>query len=136
MPSLVRIILIIFLPAGVLDWVCESFPSRLPNSILNEASFVSFHASNSPTGHIPGENHNSKRCMYPNAHCSSVHNSQDREATWVSIHRGPDKENVGHTYNGILLTRNKERNCATSRDEDLETVTQSEIRKRKTDTVC
>ena len=98
MPSIVRIILIIFLPAGVLGWVCESSPSGLPNSILNEVSFVYFHASNPPIGHIPWENHNSKRYKYPNAHCSSIYNSQDREATWMSMNRGLDKENVVYIY--------------------------------------
>ena len=33
------------------------------------------------TGHIPWENHNSKRVMYQNVHCSSIYNSQDMEAT-------------------------------------------------------
>ena len=37
--------------------------------------------SNAPTGHIPGENHNSKRVMYHNVHCSTIYNSQDMEAT-------------------------------------------------------
>ena len=31
--------------------------------------------------HISGENHNSKRYMYPNVHCSTINNSQDIEAT-------------------------------------------------------
>ena len=29
----------------------------------------------------PEKNHNSKRHMYPNVHCSTVYNSQDAEAT-------------------------------------------------------
>ena len=33
------------------------------------------------TGHIPGENHNPKRVMYHNVHCSPIYNSQDMEAT-------------------------------------------------------
>ena len=32
-------------------------------------------------GHIPLENHNSKRHMYPNVHCSTIYNSQDIETT-------------------------------------------------------
>ena len=43
--------------------------------------------SNSPTGHIPGENHNSERHMYPNVPCSTIYNIQDMEATWISISR-------------------------------------------------
>ena len=31
--------------------------------------------------HIPRENHNSKRHMHPNVHCSTIYNSQVMEAT-------------------------------------------------------
>ena len=37
--------------------------------------------SNPTTGHIPWENHNSKRVMYQNVHCSIIYNTQDMEAT-------------------------------------------------------
>ena len=37
--------------------------------------------SNPTTGHIPWENHNTKRYMYHNVHCSTIYNSQDTEAT-------------------------------------------------------
>ena len=37
--------------------------------------------SNPTTGHIPCENHNSKRAMYHDVHCSSIYNSQDMEAS-------------------------------------------------------
>ena len=30
---------------------------------------------------ISGENHNLKRYMYPNVHCSTIYNSQDIKAT-------------------------------------------------------
>ena len=33
------------------------------------------------TGHIPRENHNSKRHMHPNVHCSTIYHSKDMEAT-------------------------------------------------------
>ena len=37
---------------------------------------------NNPTpGHIPEENHHSKRYMHPNVYCSSIYNSQAMEAT-------------------------------------------------------
>ena len=49
-------------------------------------------------GHISGENHNSKRYMHPNVHCSTIYNSQDMEATWMSINRWMDKEDVEYTY--------------------------------------
>ena len=35
---------------------------------------------------MPGENHNSKRYMHPNIHCSTIYNTQDVEALmdeWV-----------------------------------------------------
>ena len=64
--------------------------------------------SYNPTpGHIPEENHNLKRCMYPNFHCSIIYNSHDMEATWMSMDRGIDKEEVVHKYNGILLSHKK-----------------------------
>ena len=37
--------------------------------------------SNPTTGHMPWENHNSKRHMYPSVHCSNIYNSQDMEPT-------------------------------------------------------
>ena len=37
--------------------------------------------SNPTTGHIPWENHNSKRDMYHNVHCSTIYNNQDMEET-------------------------------------------------------
>ena len=38
-------------------------------------------SSNPTPGHIFRENHNSKRYMHPNVHCSTIYNSQDMEAT-------------------------------------------------------
>ena len=37
--------------------------------------------SNLTIGRTSSENHNSKRHMYPNVHCSTIYNSQDMEAT-------------------------------------------------------
>ena len=37
--------------------------------------------SNPTTGHIPWENHGSKRHMYPDVHCSTIYNSQDMKPT-------------------------------------------------------
>ena len=36
-------------------------------------------------GHLSGENHNSKRYMHLSVHCSAIYNSQDMDATSVSI---------------------------------------------------
>ena len=45
-----------------------------------------------------------KRYVHPNVHCSTIYNSQDMEATYMSINKGMDKEDVVHIYNGILLS--------------------------------
>ena len=68
--------------------------------------------STSTLVHIPRENHNLKRYMYPNVHCSSIYNSQDMEATSMSINKGMDKEDVVHIYNRILYSHRKEWNNA------------------------
>ena len=43
---------------------------------------------------------------------STIYNSQDMEATKMSIDRGMDKEDVVHICNGTLLSHKKERNNA------------------------
>ena len=59
---------------------------------------LSTHASSNPTpGQISKQNYNSKR-----------YNSQDMEATEMSIDKRMDKEDVVHMYNGILLSHKKE----------------------------
>ena len=57
-------------------------------------------------------------------HCSQ---QQDVEATWVSTERGMDKEDVGQTYDGTLLShkKNKMMPSAATRTQ-LETITLSE----------
>ena len=46
--------------------------------------------------------------MYPSVHCSTIYNSQDMEATQMSIDRWMDKEVVEHIYSGILLSHDKQ----------------------------
>ena len=46
--------------------------------------------------------------MYPSVKCSTVYNTQDREATQRSISRWMDKEVVVHIHNVILLSYKKE----------------------------
>ena len=46
--------------------------------------------------------------MLPNVHGSTIYNSQDMEATQMSINRGMDKEDVVHIHNGILLSHEKD----------------------------
>ena len=42
--------------------------------------------------------------MYTSVHCSTIYNSQDMEATQMSIGRQVDKKVVVHIHNGILLS--------------------------------
>ena len=35
--------------------------------------------------------------------CSTIYNSENMEATYMSVDRGMDKEDVVHIYNGPLL---------------------------------
>ena len=42
--------------------------------------------------------------MYHNIHCSSIYNSQDMEATYVSIGRRMVKDDVVDIYHGIVLS--------------------------------
>ena len=70
--------------------------------------------SSSPTPeYVSEENKNAslKTHRYPNVHSSIIYNSQDMEATQVSIKRWMNKENV-HICNGILLSHKKELNYA------------------------
>ena len=55
--------------------------------------------------YLSRENHNSKQYRYPNVHCSIISNSQEMEATYVSINRGMDKEDVVHIYLAIKRTK-------------------------------
>ena len=69
--------------------------------------------------------------MYPNAHCNTVYNSQDLEATYMFR-----KEVVEHICNGILL--NHKRNTFESvlmRWIKLEPVIQSEVVRERQITV-
>ena len=58
---------------------------------------VAIWPSNTTTGHIPRQDYNLERYMDPSAHNSTIHNSQDMEATYISIDRWIDKEEM-HTY--------------------------------------
>ena len=59
------------------------------------------------------ENTDSKTYVHLTGHSSSIYNSQDMEAIYVSIHRWMDKEDVvyiyiyAHTYNRLLLSHKK-----------------------------
>ena len=106
-------------------WECKSV------QLLWEQYGRTTRGSSNPTPeHISRENHNLKRHMHPSVHSGTIHSSQDMEATYMSIDRGMDKEDVVHTDNGILaIKRNKIGSFVETRM-DLETVIQSEIRSR------
>ena len=55
--------------------------ATMENSMEVPQNSVATWFSNPTTGHISGENVNSKRYMYPNVHKSTIYNSQDKEAT-------------------------------------------------------
>ena len=49
-----------------------------------------------------------ERHMYPIFHCNTIYNSQNLEATQMSIDRRMDEEVVVHIRNGILLSHKRE----------------------------
>ena len=91
------------------------------------------------SGHISGENHNSKRYTHSNVHRSTIYNSQDMEATKMSINRGLNKDDIYiysvyivHIYNRLLLSHKKnEIMPSTAIWMNLEIITLSEVRQRQ-----
>ena len=74
--------------------------------------------------------------MHPNVHCSTVSNSQDMEATLMSIDRGMDNENVVHIYNGLLLSHKKDEIWPfVATWMDLEITIASEVSQKETNTI-
>ena len=59
-------------------------------------------------------NTNFQTCMYCYVPSNAVYNSQNIEATKVSIHTGIDKEDVEYIYNVILLSYKKKMKFAFS----------------------
>ena len=49
----------------------------------------------------------SQRCLHTHVHSSIIHNSQDVEATQVSISRWMGKQNVAYVYNEVLFNLNR-----------------------------
>ena len=49
--------------------------------------------------------------MYPDVHCSTIYNSLNIEAKYISINRLMNKEAVLYLYNGTLLSCKKEQIC-------------------------
>ena len=68
--------------------------------------------SNPTPGHLSRQNRKSKGYMHLNVYCNTIYNSQDMEATQMSIIGRMDKENAVHIYKGLLLSHKKEYNNA------------------------
>ena len=70
--------------------------------------------SNSTPGYILEKNKNTtwKRYTHPNVHSNILYYCQDMEATYMSLNRWMDKEDMIYMYNGILLSHKKEQNSA------------------------
>ena len=69
--------------------------------------------------------------MHCNIHCNTIYDSQDMEATLISMDMGIDKD-VVHIYDRILLNHQEEQNninLVTSMD--LESLILSEVRERQ-----
>ena len=74
--------------------------------------------------------------MHPNVHCSIICNSQDMEATKMSINRGMNKEDVVHIYNGILFSHKKNEIMTSAATwMDLEITILSEVSQTKTNII-
>ena len=73
---------------------------EIPPKIKNKNTIWS---SNSNAGYLPKENKNTKlkRYMHPYVYWSIIYNSQDMEATQVSIDRWIDKEDMVYTQLNI-----------------------------------
>ena len=76
-------------------------------SPLKTKNRVAIRSSGSTHGHVSGENHNSKRYIHPNFHCSTVDHRPNTEVANMSINRGMDREDVVHIYNRIIFSHLK-----------------------------
>ena len=94
--------------------------------------------SNPPSGNASEriQSRISQRCLHTHVHSSIIHNSQDVEATQVSISRWMDKQNAAYIYNGILFSYNKERSSTCyNMDESWKHYADWNVRHRRTNIV-
>ena len=68
--------------------------------------------------------------MYPNVHCSTIYNTKDMEATYMSMER-MDKD-VVHIYRGILIIKKNGIMPFAATWVDIEIGILSEVSQRKT----
>ena len=76
-------------------------PQTLKNRIINYHTIQKFHFWIYPQ---KIQSRVLERYLHTHVHSSTVHNSQEMEATQVSIDRWVNKQSVAQTYNGILFT--------------------------------
>ena len=91
--------------------------------------------SSPTTGHIPWENHNSKRHMYPNVYCSTIYKAR----TWKQPECPSRDEWIKKTwcvYSGIWFSHTKEWNWAICRDVDGLRVCHAEWYKKEKNKYC
>ena len=75
--------------------------------------------------------------MHPTVHCSTIYNSQDMEATYMSIDRGMDKEDMVHIYTMEFHSAMKKNAIMpfTATWINLEIIILSDTSQRKTDII-
>ena len=75
--------------------------------------------------------------MHPNVHCSTIYNSQDMEATEMSINRWIDKEDMVYIYTVeyYLAIKKNEIMSFAATWMDLEIIILSEVSQRKTNII-
>ena len=97
---------------GLIEWAWKCFflcnfffeqCGELPHC-SKKKNWATLWPYNPTPGHISREKHNSERFIHSSVHTSIVYNSQDMEASEVSINRGMDKENMVHIHNEILVS--------------------------------
>ena len=85
------------------------------------------------SAHLSRGNSTLKRYTLTHVYCSTVYRSHDVEATYVSINRWMDKENMVHIHSGILLGHKKDEIIPFAITwMDLHLIMLSEVRQRKT----
>ena len=85
----------------------QTTTATMENSVeipLKTGNRTAIWPSNPTSRHTPRGNQNWKRHVHPNVNRSTVYNSQDMEATQMSISRWMDKKAVVHIHNGVLLS--------------------------------
>ena len=88
------------------------------------------------SAHLSRGNSTLKRYTLTHVYCSTVYRSHDVEATYVSINRWMDKENMVHIHSGILLGHKKDEIIPFAITwMDLHLIMLSEVRQRKTNTI-